>query len=114
MAQMTSLSLHWFPACVAWTQRWYPHRSERLGFDSKSLEAKREWESGSLASLVLIPMIPYLCWAAAYFIKVRCAFPPACRLWPGILGMVKHLRFPVMPSTTTADGIFWPWQCRSF
>ena len=22
--QVTSLFLHWFPACVAWTERWHP------------------------------------------------------------------------------------------
>jgi hypothetical protein len=69
-AQITSLFLHWMPACVVWTLRWYPHRSTRLNFDAKSDEAKARWHHGSLLDLVLLPFLPYLLWAVAYYIKV--------------------------------------------
>ena len=68
--QITSLFLHWMPACVVWTLRWYPHRSTRLNFDAKSDEAKARWHHGSLLDLVLLPFLPYLLWAVAYYIKV--------------------------------------------
>ena len=69
-AQITSLFLHWMPACVVWTLRWYPHRSTRLNFDAKSVEAKERWHHGSLLDLVVLPVLPYLLWAVAYYIKV--------------------------------------------
>jgi len=68
--QITSLFLHWMPACVVWTLRWYPHRSTRLNFDAKSVEAKERWHHGSLLDLVVLPVLPYLLWAVAYYIKV--------------------------------------------
>ena len=58
------------PACVVWTLRWYPHRSTRLNFDAKSVEAKERWHHGSLLDLVVLPFLPYLLWAVAYYIKV--------------------------------------------
>ena len=58
------------PACVVWTLRWYPHRSTRLNFDAKSVEAKERWHHGSLLDLVVLPVLPYLLWAVAYYIKV--------------------------------------------
>ena len=68
---MTSLLLHWMPACVVWTLRWYPHRSARLNFGAKSEGCQADWHHGSLLQLVLIPFLPYLAWAAAYYVKVR-------------------------------------------
>ena len=61
------------PACVVWTLRWYPHRSTRLNFDAKSDEAKARWHHGSLLDLVVLPFLPYLLWAVAYYIKVAIA-----------------------------------------
>ena len=69
--QMTSLLLHWMPACVVWTLRWYPHRSVRLNFAAKSEDSQADWHHGSTLQLVLIPFLPYLAWAAAYYVKVR-------------------------------------------
>lgn len=69
--KITSLMLHWMPACVVWTLRWYPQRvGHKLDYDSKSEEAKAEWQHGSLTSLVVIPLLPYLLWAVAYYIKI--------------------------------------------
>ena len=68
--QITSLFLHWFPACVAWTERWHPeihasHASE------KSPEAMKEWDTATVAQLILFPCLPYLLWAILYYIKVE-------------------------------------------
>jgi hypothetical protein len=38
--QITSLLLHWMPACVLWTLRWYPARSVKLDYDNRSDAAK--------------------------------------------------------------------------
>jgi hypothetical protein len=38
--QITSLLLHWMPACVLWTLRWYPDRSVKLDYDNRSDAAK--------------------------------------------------------------------------
>jgi hypothetical protein len=40
VAQITSLLLHWMPACVLWTLRWYPARSVKLDYDNRSDAAK--------------------------------------------------------------------------
>ena len=40
MTQITSLLLHWMPACVLWTLRWYPARSVKLDYDNRSDAAK--------------------------------------------------------------------------
>lgn len=68
--KITSLMLHWMPACVVWTLRWYPDRSVRLEFHGKSDAAKAEWADGSFLDLVVIPLLPYLLWAICYYIKV--------------------------------------------
>ena len=31
----------------------------------------REWEDASLKDLVLLPLLPYLCWALVYYAKAR-------------------------------------------
>jgi len=68
--KITSLMLHWMPACVVWTLRWYPDRSVKLEYHGKSEQAKAEWTRGSLVNLVAIPLLPYLAWAILYYIKV--------------------------------------------
>ena len=67
--QITSLFLHWFPACVAWTARWPPdiHAAQA---SQKSPEAMREWDTATVAQLILFPCLPYLLWAVLYYIKV--------------------------------------------
>ena len=73
--QTTSLFLHWFPACVAWTERWHPDVHVRE-YNKKSSAAMAEWHEASLLDLVVLPMIPYLTWALLYYVKV-CRCPPA-------------------------------------
>ena len=70
MSQNTSLFLHWFPAVVAWTQRWHSdvHVKEYI---EASPEAKQDWDTATLTQLVFFPMVPYLAWAVAYYAKVR-------------------------------------------
>lgn len=68
--KITSLLLHWMPACVLWTLRWYPTRSVKLDYEGRSEAAKAEWQHGSLYNLVLLPLLPYLLWAIAYYIKI--------------------------------------------
>ncbi len=67
--QITSLFLHWFPACVAWTERWHPDIHEAQA-SQKSPEAMREWDTATVAQLILFPCLPYLLWAVLYYIKV--------------------------------------------
>lgn len=74
-AQITSLFLHWFPACVAWTERWHPDVHIREA-NRKSPEAMREWHDASLVQLVLLPCVPYLLWAVLYYTKVRSPLVP--------------------------------------
>lgn len=69
--QSTSLFLHWFPAVVAWTQRWHHdvHIEEVI---SRDPELMAEWDNATLSQLVFYPMVPYLAWAVAYYAKVQC------------------------------------------
>ena len=72
----TSLFLHWFPAVVAWTQRWHydPVTEDVIRGDA---ELKRDWNHASLTQLVFFPMVPYLAWAVAYYAKVPIPPPPS-------------------------------------
>jgi hypothetical protein len=36
----------------------------------KSQEAMREWDTATVAQLILFPCLPYLLWAVLYYIKV--------------------------------------------
>ena len=84
--QTTSLFLHWFPACVAWTERWHPDVHVRE-YNKKSTEAMAEWHEATLLDLVVLPMIPYLTWALLYYIKVSTAL---CPLENRSCGLPKH------------------------
>ncbi|CAL8464752.1 g4287 [Coccomyxa elongata] len=66
--KITSLFLHWFPACVAWTERWHPEVQAREA--GKSPEAVNKWQNATLVQLVLLPCVPYLLWAVLYYTKV--------------------------------------------
>lgn len=85
--QTTSLFLHWFPACVAWTERWHPDVHVRE-YNKKSSEAMAEWHEATLLDLVVLPMIPYLVWALLYYVKV-------C-LHMMLLGLPLGLEAPIM------------------
>lgn len=66
--QITSLFLHMYPACVAWTERWHPAPYVKQ-FTGESKALKQEWYSATLTELVLFPMVPYLLWAVCYYAK---------------------------------------------
>ena len=68
--QITSLFLHWFPACVAWTERWHPDVHVREHNRKAGTAAMEEWHNASLWDLVVLPMAPYLLWALLYYLKV--------------------------------------------
>lgn len=72
--QITSLFLHWYPACVVWTERWHPDVHSREN-TSKTPEALRKWHEASFLEIALLPMVPYLVWAVLYYIKVSTAHP---------------------------------------
>ncbi|KAK9841696.1 hypothetical protein WJX74_010260 [Apatococcus lobatus] len=67
--KITSLFLHWYPACVVWTERWHPdvHSRETT---AKTPEALKKWHEASFLEIALLPMIPYLIWAVLYYIKI--------------------------------------------
>ena len=83
-AQITSLFLHWFPACVAWTERWHPEVGVRVA-DRKSPEAVREWHDATLVQLVLLPCVPYLLWAVLYYTKACTSPLPLFNCWSAVL-----------------------------
>ena len=68
--QITSLFLHWFPACVAYTERWHPDVHVREHNKKAGTAAMEEWHNASLWDLVVLPMAPYLLWALLYYLKV--------------------------------------------
>lgn len=62
--------MHLYPACVCWTIRW--HTADPLAAHLRtSSQAAAEWEHGGMRDLVLLPMLPYIVWAALYYLKVR-------------------------------------------
>ena len=77
--QTTSLFLHWFPACVAWTERWHPDVHVRE-YNKKSTEAMAEWHEATLLDFVVLPMIPYLVWALLYYVKVLAGQQTYCAI----------------------------------
>lgn len=68
--KITSLFLHWFPACVAWTERWHPDVHVREHNRKAGTAAMEEWHNASLWDLVVLPMAPYLLWALLYYLKI--------------------------------------------
>jgi hypothetical protein len=67
--KMTSHFMHFLPALVCWCQRWHTSGplAERLRTDPV---AAAQWASGGMRDLVLLPMVPYLCWAVLYYLKI--------------------------------------------
>lgn len=60
--------LHFFPACVSWAARWHPHPAMAARLEA-SPAARQRWESAQLWELALLPLLPYLIWACAYYVK---------------------------------------------
>ena len=64
--------MHFYPACVCWTIRWHTQPESALGRRlAADPAAAAAWEQASVRDLVLLPMIPYAAWAAAYYLKAR-------------------------------------------
>lgn len=72
--KVTSLFLHFFPACVAWAHRFHPPEILESSFISNEKDEgsirKLQWETASPWELCVLPMGPYLIWAILYFMKI--------------------------------------------
>ena len=71
--QVTSLFLHFFPALVAWSERWHTgrHGKALLRSFSRQHPAPHDWGEAKFVEMVLFPMVPYLAWAVLYYAKAR-------------------------------------------
>ena len=67
--KVTSLFLHWFPACVCWAHRWHPPESLSLALEKDSY-LREKWDTASFKELCVIPILPYLAWAVLYYLKI--------------------------------------------
>lgn len=67
--KVTSLFLHWFPACVCWAHRWHPPQSLIEALETNE-SLKDKWNTASFQDLCLLPMLPYLTWAVLYYLKI--------------------------------------------
>lgn len=67
--KITSLFLHWFPACICWSTRWFPP-PELTEMMEKDPALKARWEGASFRDLCLLPMLPYIAWAVFYYLKI--------------------------------------------
>ncbi|GAB4824156.1 hypothetical protein N2152v2_011202 [Parachlorella kessleri] len=67
--KVTSLFLHWFPACVSWAARWHPDPRMAALLES-SPAARQRWEAGHFWELSLLPLLPYTVWALGYYFKI--------------------------------------------
>ena len=103
LLQNTSLFLHWFPAVVAWTQRWHidPYVKEVI---KQNPETKAEWNNASLTQLVFFPMVPYLAWCVAYYAKVY----HQAQLWLFNFGIILASMRASLPWHDMCDMAFGP------
>ncbi len=95
--QITSLFLHWYPACVVWTERWHPDVHSREN-NAKTPEALKKWHHASFLEMALLPMVPYLIWAVLYYIKVLLVGTQAdgcCLACPAIHHDMIHLSYAI-------------------
>lgn len=67
--KVTSLFLHFFPACVAWAHRFHPPPALAAALAADA-ELRGRWEAGSAWELCVLPMGPYLLWAVLYGLKI--------------------------------------------
>lgn len=67
--KVTSLFLHFFPACVVWTYRFYPPQHLVQVLDKDATLAAR-WDSATAWELSILPMLPYLAWSILYGLKI--------------------------------------------
>eukprot|EP00884_Botryococcus_braunii_P011569 jgi/Botrbrau1/20412/Bobra.0006s0068.2 len=68
--KFTSLFVHWFPAVIAWTERWHHPAHRGQPFRGKPGDLPPDWDSAGLTDLVLYPMALYLLWAGLYYAKI--------------------------------------------
>ena len=73
--KVTSLFLHFFPACVACCHRFHPPKILESSFinnddTNQGISRKLQWETASSWELCVLPMGPYLIWAILYFMKI--------------------------------------------
>ena len=67
--KVTSLFLHFFPACVAWAHRFFPPEALEASI-AEDPARKARWETATLWELCFLPMGPYLIWAVLYGLKI--------------------------------------------
>lgn len=67
--RVTSLFLHFFPALVCWAARWYPSQQLQAALEA-SPDLRSRWEHAGFRDLCLLPLLPYIIWAVAYYIKI--------------------------------------------
>eukprot|EP00879_Flechtneria_rotunda_P015404 GHRR01016106.1.p1 GENE.GHRR01016106.1~~GHRR01016106.1.p1 ORF type:complete len:374 (+),score=84.39 GHRR01016106.1:50-1171(+) len=68
--KVTSVFLHLAPACVTWTLHWHPD-ADRFGpRPDASEQDKQAWQHASFLQLVVLPLLPYVIWATAYYLKI--------------------------------------------
>jgi hypothetical protein len=72
--KVTSLFLHFFPACVAWAHRFHPPEALESSFVNHGEEGalrKLQWDTASPWELCILPISgPYLLWSILYFLKI--------------------------------------------
>eukprot|EP00210_Caulerpa_lentillifera_P002576 g2471.t1 len=64
--EMTSVFMHWSPMLVSWSLRWYPQSSPV----SYQVSPVASLIKSGINDMMLWPMIPYLSWAALYYLKI--------------------------------------------
>lgn len=67
--KVTSLFLHFFPACVVWANRFHPSETLQRAFAEDPAFAAH-WESATSWELSVLPMAPYLVWSLLYGLKI--------------------------------------------
>eukprot|EP01025_Chloroclados_australasicus_P042845 TRINITY_DN4557_c0_g1_i11.p1 TRINITY_DN4557_c0_g1~~TRINITY_DN4557_c0_g1_i11.p1 ORF type:complete len:400 (+),score=20.55 TRINITY_DN4557_c0_g1_i11:114-1202(+) len=61
MDKIITLFMHWYPAVVSWTQRWYPNNLAGVNpMDQKA----------SFFELGVLPLFPYIVWLLFYYLKL--------------------------------------------
>ncbi|EFJ48676.1 hypothetical protein VOLCADRAFT_90892 [Volvox carteri f. nagariensis] len=68
--KVTSLFLHLVPALVSWSLRWHGDPG-RFGPPGEATpEERARWHSAGFGPNVLLPMVFYVAWALAYYLKI--------------------------------------------
>eukprot|EP01023_Acetabularia_acetabulum_P039420 TRINITY_DN3793_c0_g2_i1.p2 TRINITY_DN3793_c0_g2~~TRINITY_DN3793_c0_g2_i1.p2 ORF type:complete len:232 (+),score=22.76 TRINITY_DN3793_c0_g2_i1:523-1218(+) len=62
MDKIITLFMHWYPAVVSWTQRWYP--------ENRDAEVDPAQQTATILELGVLPLIPYIIWLLFYYLKL--------------------------------------------